>query len=74
MFLLPMAKKTKLFTKNWGIFLIDIWLFCHKFWTRNATKSIKLSTDSYYSLESKKTLSHEISSIGWLPGDEVIQI
>jgi len=27
----------------------------HTFWTRNATKSIKPSKDSYYSLESNRT-------------------
>jgi len=32
--------------------------FRHNFGTRNARKSIKNSKDSYYSLESKQTLSH----------------
>ena len=37
-------------------------------------KSIQGYTDSYYSLKSNKTLSHEIGSLGWLPGDnDVIQ-
>jgi len=58
-----------------GIFLINIRLFCHYFWTRNATKSIKPSKDSHYSLESNKTLSHEIGSIYRLPGgDNVIKV
>ena len=38
-------------------------IFWHNFWTRNARKSIKGSKGSYYSLESKTTLSHEIGSL-----------
>jgi len=37
--------------------------FGHNFGTRNARKSIKGSKDSYHSLESHKTLSHEIGSV-----------
>ena len=36
-----------------GISLYSFWLFCHNLWTRNATKSIKPSKDSYCSLESQ---------------------
>jgi len=58
-----------------GISLINFWLFCHNFWTRNGRTSIKPSKDTYYSLQSKQTVRHEIGSIGRLPGDdEVIQM
>ena len=58
-----------------GISLINIRLFCHNFSTRNATKSIEPSKDSYYSLESKTTLRHKIGSIGRLSGkDNVVQM
>jgi len=38
-------------------------VFLHNFGTINARKSIKDSKDSYYSLESKQTLSHNIGSL-----------
>jgi len=38
--------------------------FSSNFWARNATKSIKGSKDSYYSLESKKTW--ETTSLHWI--------
>jgi len=61
--------------KLWGISLINIQKFGHNFWNRNARKFIKPFKDSYCSLESIKTLSHKIGSIGHLPGDDdVIQI
>ena len=48
-----------------GISLINIQLFCHKLWTRNAKKSSKPSKDL--------SLSHKIGLIGRLPGgDDVI--
>jgi len=37
--------------------------FGHNFRTRNARKSIKGSKDSYYSLESNKTLSYNSGSL-----------
>ena len=43
--------------------------FGHSFRTRNARKSMKGSNDSYDSLESNKTFSYEIGSIGPLPQD-----
>jgi len=43
----------------------NIWIFWHNFWIRNARKSIKGFKDTYYSLISKKTLSHEIGSLVW---------
>ena len=55
-----------------GIPLNNYCLFCHNFWTRNARKSNKPSKDSYCSLELKKTLSHKIWWIVWLPGNYVI--
>jgi len=41
-----------MFTNTLGISLNNSRLFCHNFLTRNATKSIKPSKNSYYSLES----------------------
>jgi len=41
----------------------NIWNFWHNFGIRNARKSIKGSKDSYYSLESNITLSHNIGSL-----------
>ena len=55
-----------------GIFLINLCLFCHNLWTRNARKSIKPCKDSYCGLESRKTLNHKIGRIVRLPGDDVI--
>ena len=53
----------------------NIRLFYRNLWTRNAGKSSKPSKDTYYSLESNKTLRHEIGSFGRLPGDDdVIQM
>jgi len=46
----------------------------HNFGTTNARKSIKGSKDAYHSLESNKTLSHEIRLLSLLPEeDDVIQ-
>jgi len=57
-----------------GISLINLWYFVHNFGTKNARMSIKPSKDSYYRLESNKTLRHEIGSFGRLPGeDDVIR-
>jgi len=53
-----------------GISLINFRKFGRNFGTRYGTKSIKPSKDSYYSLESNKTLSHKIDSFGRLPGDD----
>jgi len=68
-----MAKKTQNVYKHLGYFsgisVISIWLFCHNFWTRNATKSLMPSKDSYYGLNSNKTLSHEIDPIGRLKAE-----
>jgi len=70
-----MTKKTQIFLQKPGVSLINIRLFYHNSWTRNATKSIKPSKDSYYVLESNKILSHKIGSIGRPPGDDdVIQM
>ena len=55
-----------------GISLIKIRKFGHNFWTGNARKSIKSSKDSYWSLESKKTSSHQIQCLVRLPGSDVI--
>ena len=41
---------------NWGLFDLN-------FATRNARKSIKASKNSYYSLKSHQTLSHNIGSL-----------
>jgi len=58
-----------------GISLINFRKFGHNFRTRKARKSIKVSKDSYYSLESHKALSHEIGSFDLLPrGDDVNQM
>jgi len=37
---------------------------------RNARLLIKLSKDTYYSVKSKQSLSHEINSFGRLLGDD----
>ena len=55
-----------------AIALINFCLFCHNFWDRTARKSINPSNDSSCSLESKKTLSHKISSIVRLSGDDAV--
>jgi len=79
-FLVPKLRpKKQNVYKNLGEFArnsrINIRLFWHNFSTRSATKSIKPSKDSYYSLESKQTLSHKTSSIGRLPGsDDITQM
>jgi len=53
---------------------INFQTFGHNFGTRNTTKSIKPSKDSYSSLESNKTSSDEIDSIGRFPQDiDIIQ-
>jgi len=47
-------------------FLQDLGSCDHNFGTRNSRKSIRDSKDTYYSLESKKTLSHNFGSLfGW---------
>jgi len=48
--------------------LINLLFLGHNFWTRNARKLIKGSTDSVYRLESNKNLSQKIGSCGWGPG------
>ena len=53
-----------------GISLINFRKFGHNFGNRSARKSIKRSEDSYYSLESNKTLCHNIGSCGRFPGDD----
>jgi len=40
----------------------------HNFGSRYAKKSIKCSKDSDDNLDSKKTLSQKIGSLGWRPG------
>ena len=65
-----MDKTTQIVHKYLGYFPNYYLVICHYFWTRNATKSIKTTQDTRYSLESNKTLSHEIDSIGRLPGDD----
>jgi len=75
-FLVPKLCKKKtqkqegLPTGSWGISRINFRTFGHNSGTRNPRKFIKGSKDSYYSLESKKNLSHKIGSFGLLPGDD----
>ena len=45
-------------------------IFWYNFGSRNARNSIKGSKDSYYNLESNKTLRHKISTFVRLPGDD----
>jgi len=69
-----MAKKFQIFEESpsgfEGISVINIHLFCHNVWTRNATKSIKPSKTSYYSLEPKTSLNREMFLFGRLTGDD----
>jgi len=73
-----MAKKTQIFENSLGNFPEISLFFCffgHNFGTRNASKSIKPSKDSYDSLVSNKNSSQKNSSWWWHPGpDDVIQM
>jgi len=44
--------------------------FSHKFWTRDARKPIKGSTDSDFSLVSRKNFSVTLDSCNWGPGPD----
>jgi len=52
--------------------LLTLFILDHNIWTRNLSKSIKVSKDSDFSLISNKNLSKILPSSGWgLGADEV---
>jgi len=70
--LIKILKTDKNLVKKLKIdFLLNLWLFLHNFWARNARKPIKASKDLDYSLVSTKNLSQNFcsSSCGLGPDD-----